>query len=607
MENNTFNNDSQTPKETLGSFLRPSPPIARLPVEIIRELMIRSSRIPEFPEVNPLYRPRAGETAMFVSQVCARWRAIALDARELWSIIPVLTLRSHWTELALQRSLPVPITISIDLDDLHIADHWQKPQWYRQCISTVLPHLWRARTLSLSGLQDESYDTDDDDDDPEDVWYWRERLSDDIMDALTTTTPQFLQCLTICATEESGRELPDDIFFGQRTPKLCKLVLDNVYWQYPFSSPILHPSITYLEIRGGGSANIAEEQMPMLEVLRWLPGLQILVISRSTYIEPGRDSDPPVTLPHLRQIQISDELEDLVHFWRHLILPPSVEIYFAVPLTSSVYLAEQSARMVTELGQIYRDQVSKCLASGASYTTLDVTQCPIGPLDVAYLNDVNFILSHSDEPAADNVIATLPHRMAFTVCDWDIGFDKTLPTRALTSTIHIKAVLDVMPALDQILEVNVDSGKSGFDRAVEWLEVAGTLENVERINVKSGAARGLVIALRQTAEESSPIFPNLKVLTIERLVFFDGVSELSEFASLSNSFFPPNASRRLPSITVKPIFVMLLEALQARVASDRPLRLRVHRCSLTTDMVDSFRNCLGADSLEWDGKLDARR
>ncbi|KAI0069280.1 hypothetical protein BV25DRAFT_1986781 [Artomyces pyxidatus] len=580
------------------------PTIARLPVEIIREMMIQSSRIPEVYDSTYPKRSREGETAMFLSQVCAHWRSIALDMRELWSTIPLVTLRAHWTELALKRSYPVPITVNIDLDDLYCVHH---PRWYRQCVSKVFPHLWRASTLSLSGLQDNPHD--DAEDDIDSAWYWQKRLSDEILDALNTATPQFLQSLKLYTVEKGERELRNEVFSGQHPPKLHELRLYNVYWQHPFSSPILHPSLTLLEIRGDIGTSLAESLMPMLELLRWLPGLQILIIDRSTSGKLGgpADSNPSkVVLPHLRQLQVSDLLDNVIDFCHRLILPQGVDFYLSVPFMNPEHdhLVAQSARIVAELGHIYRAQASTALACGIAYTTLDVTHFPIGPLDVGTPADLHFTLYHSTDPATASANATLPQPLHFTLWQWGFrNIRKVDPGAPLP--VPISSVLGVLPALEHVLEMNVESGIAGFDLAEEWMGVSGALKNVEKISVKSSAARGFVMALLQTAQSSSSFFPSLRVLTIENLASFDAIGE--ESSEVASSGDPFDSLHRLPSISIQSIFTVLLEALQLRVTSGQPLRLRVRRCFPTTDVVNLLGGCLGTDELDWDGELDGAR
>ncbi|KAI0055221.1 hypothetical protein BV25DRAFT_1833330 [Artomyces pyxidatus] len=173
--------------------------------------------------------------------------------------------------------------------------------------------------------------------------------------------------------------------------------------------------------------------------------------------------------------------------------------------------------------------------------------------------------------------------------------------------VPIGSILPITPAVETVVMLNADSGGSGLELADEWLGVAGIVQNVEKIAVEAGAARGLILALRQAAESTSHLFPRLESLSIERVIFLDTVDELSVHEPSGGLFSSSIFERPTRPDNVDTLFVALLNALQLRIASGYAFHLVLRRCSLTMDMVLSLRCCLGAESLEWDGELDGAR
>lgn len=113
--------------------------IDELPVELLKAIFLYLRRRPAMYEKEPNCRA--------VSQVCARWRAIALSTPELWTLIPLKSMR--WTQLCLARSHPALLTIDA---------RWLRNTTYEergQTLQLVYPELYRVSSLRISSTEAE--------------------------------------------------------------------------------------------------------------------------------------------------------------------------------------------------------------------------------------------------------------------------------------------------------------------------------------------------------------------------------------------------------------------------------------------------------------------
>ncbi|KAI0061650.1 hypothetical protein BV25DRAFT_729910 [Artomyces pyxidatus] len=617
----------QASAEEISSSHTPPSPITRLPNEILRKIMV------QIPEVQ---LPWSERSVVFVSQVCALWRAIAWDTAELWTIIPITT-RAQWTELALTRSRGAPISISISLDPVVLPAEDRKREAIGANVRTVLPHLSRARQLSVSGLAPVTSLGEMEKDEFNERW--QASLSNEVIEALKEHSMPFLETLRFSAADYLSCRLSNSLFTGQAPPNLRKLTLENTWFNLSIPTPhILPPSLTSLEIID------LDHEWGVLEVLRRLPALQTLVLSGVSIAWPNPEINARVALPHLRQITIRTYLQDAIKLFPYLDLPSNAELHLAVwsrdrfvplqvppfqvpllqaPLLQAPPLQEllfldpldaaqetfddaQAARMVDELGQVYLAHISTPLAMGSSFRTLSINRSQPG----GWQEKLGLHLSDPISPAVDdsNIRGGFPQSLSLIIRDW--LWRNIAPSSPHTSpaplVVPLSSVLPIMPALGTVVELTAGSGSSGLLFAEEWPGVAGILPNVEKIAVEAGAARGLILALRQAAESTSHLFPNLGILFIERVILLDTVDEISSNEPYGSPFWTSVFQRRVRAENTDTLFIALLKALQLRIDAGSPFRLVLRRCSLTMEMVLSLRGCLGP-SLEWDGQLDGAR
>ncbi|KAI0058956.1 hypothetical protein BV25DRAFT_1175068 [Artomyces pyxidatus] len=118
------------------------PPIHRVPVELIRNifLLIKAIASPEEQQDNP--HLGGIRTWMAVSHVCSRWRRIALETKDFWTYIPLRARNLGSTQLALERSAPLPISFNIGY-------RFSMQAKYQEAAMLALRELPRARELYL--------------------------------------------------------------------------------------------------------------------------------------------------------------------------------------------------------------------------------------------------------------------------------------------------------------------------------------------------------------------------------------------------------------------------------------------------------------------------
>ncbi|VDC06262.1 unnamed protein product [Peniophora sp. CBMAI 1063] len=294
-----------------------------LPPELLVEIFraLAPPRYPQWPYSTSTGDPRR------ISQVCSSWRAITLGIRDLWTSIPIKN--AYWAALSLDRSRPLPISISIvrldkfgtlisnlRREQLKVAVHTLKTG-----VQTALSEPARIcafhAELSTYGNEAEFQ-----------AWFARKLFA-----FLEDADVPLLEHLVI--TVESLENIGQYSFFlGHQTPANLQYV--SMYGLYRGDMPCMHLLSAPLTTLDLGSGTIWDFLPDALDSLSRLPTLESLSIrrDRDDMIWEGAILPPydinveprSVSLPNLKKLYLYEPLDLIACLVRALAFPTSAAI-----------------------------------------------------------------------------------------------------------------------------------------------------------------------------------------------------------------------------------------------------------------------------------------
>ncbi|KZV71394.1 hypothetical protein PENSPDRAFT_650703 [Peniophora sp. CONT] len=262
-----------------------------------------------------------------LSQVCSTWRTIALDVKSLWTGIPVVN--EFWAEISLERSRPLPVVISITLNES--ADfqagivHKSSLGLYdlHDGVRMALSQSHRIRILQIEVLVYDSSQL---------VW-------------LTHKMTTFLARGSMPLLEEAEIDInqnalyrPCPSFLGESTPHgLHHLSLRGIDESYLPCPHLFAAPLTSLVLGYGTIWEFVEDALLALSLI---PSLEILEIKR----DRDGDSDQPsaisefdifeltlnarsVALPNLKLLDLHETLELVACMMKFLAFPTTARIH----------------------------------------------------------------------------------------------------------------------------------------------------------------------------------------------------------------------------------------------------------------------------------------
>ncbi|KZV60782.1 hypothetical protein PENSPDRAFT_740181 [Peniophora sp. CONT] len=227
------------------------------------------------------------------SQVCSRWRSVALDHSQCWGSIDICARR--WARTFIERSGNLSLTLTA-------REHVSTEQ-----LSIFEPHFARVRELVLSSSAGEG-----------------KRLSTETASSLLS--PTAMHALESLHLEDQ----PHYDYHAAAPPTLRRVILRDGCYISPLFS-ILTSNLVHLELSQCYSAEGTGFDA-VHSILLALPDLQTLVLNyaQKSYFAPA--STPPVepaTLSRLRQLHVRDTLSNLVRRLQLLQVPRETQITVA--------------------------------------------------------------------------------------------------------------------------------------------------------------------------------------------------------------------------------------------------------------------------------------
>ncbi|KZT09331.1 uncharacterized protein LAESUDRAFT_810937 [Laetiporus sulphureus 93-53] len=276
------------------SHLKPTAPIAILPLEIIVEIFTHCARL----YCGSLSGPYKW---IVITHVCAQWRAIALACPKLWCNIFVAR-RQDWLVELLRRSKQMPLTVTADF----ASRAWKEVGRKQITFEMVAKEMARIKSLNIHASRP---------------------IARSLLKTLNGPMP-LLQTLVICGPEwlldrsrvqiPTGTSLPILLHSGHSTGLQR---LDIRFYPIRWKS-LVSLSLKHLTVRSIGEAAQtslsdvlkAAESMPLLETLDLE---DVIVPDSATFTAPNRTA----VLPLLRSLRLVADFRDCTYILYKLSFP----------------------------------------------------------------------------------------------------------------------------------------------------------------------------------------------------------------------------------------------------------------------------------------------
>ena len=284
-------------KLTLPSYPTNEAPIHILVDDILAYIFLLNATLPGFFD-----RKHASKTTVASSQVCRRWRSVALECRRIWGyIIDYSRDPLKWIETMLDRSHPS----SLDFGDRIYAVYLTNSR--QDVLELVFNHFDRLRIFNLKV----------------DVSSWELLCSRFLQ--LPAPNLEFA-CIIIDYHRRYRRyrtftqQLTHPLF-DHHAPSLQNLQLHRC--MVDFTSPIL-TSLTELYVDDIAEASAVPTVLDWLNILGGMPSLRWVTLIRaiSSATTNVISSYPIIHLPALNMLSVEATLHESVSLVEHLIAPP---------------------------------------------------------------------------------------------------------------------------------------------------------------------------------------------------------------------------------------------------------------------------------------------
>lgn len=491
-------------------------PIYRLPVELLAHIFTLLADQP-YHESRPYASPIA------LSQVCRSWRTIAEQTPQLWSSMP-LARGLDWTQRALQYSQNTSLDVRISSFGI------KNPEKYKQAVQLTLEQLPRIRSLDVT--------------------------LDEIVDGVLSEVPTLLRSRPASALKEleyrisgyrrdNSGDLNGDLFTGACPEQLRSANIRDITVRP--DCPIFRSQLTTLCLNSCSVWATVDDMMrtlkglPMLENLTWIMHEEVaLQMDERDRVETEPRS---VRLPHLKTLELQDEIAIPLSIFTCLDIPPSTSILIHGLLETVIWQETMDVALVRldeTLGAHLRVTIGE-----DSFTTLTLTE-------FAGSNESGYSAVF-EEPS----LSSSPKKFMLGFCFLSDRVDEynELLSRTLSWGSGYRAIRQVVMCYD--LEF--------LRHAVSWKLLLERLPSVEELHVREGAG----IALLSTIAEHSGCAPALRKIVIRD-------------------------AHGLADVDIDKV----VSSLDARSAAGLPrVSLSLVKCDMTEDQIEVLEQSVGIDEV----------
>ncbi|KAI0313600.1 hypothetical protein OF83DRAFT_1140557 [Amylostereum chailletii] len=551
-------------------------PVHRVPAEILLEILGYLHLGSHPSSGNPC------QDAISVSQVCRRWRAAALQCREIWSVLPMKP-DSRWTKAAIERSGTYPLTVDLPHDSSYTQSQWED-------VCLVLAELPRIRKLSITFIEKGPAE-------PAPKMAEATRLLRDTPATMledlkiSTTDTQYIRPAyyhlfsrtvpqKLRSLEAFGIDFAPDVLNASIFPDLrhltlneCKLRRDH----FLLRSPLTHLDVMRCEIWDEGTFE------DLLEALSLVPTLETMKLrctlnrqmAESWMERPSSSELAPIPLPNLQSLHIQESYVACLGLLCGLSLPMSAAVKAdALMHWDYIWTEDPAATLHRTLSSYY----APADAAGMSFSSARIRKREDvdNSLPDAYNSDVFTFLANGTRvrgPSGEwtDVSDDVQNggspglgNLQLSLLGQDVDDDPDL-------LLPLAYTFFTLPVFQHLRTLYVHHS-AVFITARHWFHVFSALQSVVDLTVEDCVAYGLVSAFNDTSRPQ--LFPKL-----EQLRFYD-VEFLPEYRNGSDM----------------PFFVLLQTGLLARAsdASVAPLRLlEINNCAIGERLVGVLKKMFG--------------
>ncbi|RPD66706.1 hypothetical protein L226DRAFT_608011 [Lentinus tigrinus ALCF2SS1-7] len=454
--------------------------VIRLPPEILAEVFMCQAAILRKERV--ALHVAEGETEIHksfyqwlnVAQVCHHWREIALNCANLWTWIAFEERIRYWYIQNLvkrTRGLPLTVVLTVNGPGLHCDSCIDPDTFYHNasCALDLVKELL-PRTRELLIFVQKDFDTDN-------IW-----------DAFDGPSP-LLETLRVEAlpgarfnqgdTHAATVRLPAAVF-GLQAPRLQSIYVAGI--RVYLSSPIFGASLRKLVIVSCQCSplHVVPDFVRWQSMLRRMPLLEELSIDWSVPFGNDGVVHDPVSLPHVKELRISADVDAFAGHVAYLRTPSTAAIhYHYCPKTTSRSSRESLPKFCAAISTLFKDIFPVRIAyRGRDPHEEDFVSCQIWARPA---------LQQHARPSWTSTIdfLALPERPPRFVIESEFKYDMGLLATAPAETLDMSSVH------------TVDIGD--FSMGNQWAHALRGAQNVQVLRAHGLAAFG-VPAILGTAD-----------------------------------------------------------------------------------------------------------
>ncbi|KZV67855.1 hypothetical protein PENSPDRAFT_653682 [Peniophora sp. CONT] len=339
--------------------------IDRLPNELLSEIflcvhdLVGTERTDE-----PLY---GAPPCTFLSQVCHRWRSVAIACQHLWALFP--RVGREWTKACVTRAHSVPVDLRFDV--------WQPTPSLRKTRRLALPAIPRAETITLYAELDRYEEA--------------RRDATEVLRGLAAHVAPRLEELKITLdqnfTWEEYQPTPVPSLFKDETPpRLSMLDLDGCLIESPRS--IMSPSLTDITL---SNSCIWSDVNDMIQFFQHIPLLESFTFNYPSNDEHGFRTEPSqthplrcVSLPRLNYFNVEASFDAGLRIFSYIAFSPDATVIFrpsdCESSTRSRYTDAELENLMTSAGSAVRAHFQEDIEQEICYESVDISHATISGL-----------------------------------------------------------------------------------------------------------------------------------------------------------------------------------------------------------------------------------